>query len=443
MQRTRAPSRHHRAESRPQRSHWRRRLAWCAALLFIAGLLGSLLLTESAPAADARPTPTPTQVGAGRDAIEQLRASRAAGGVSRLHLTPAHLDGLSALATHGFRPDRLDMYLHDERLYVTASHALPLGRWLNVDLVVNGSSAAFPETHARIGALSLPPFLTRMLFGVARQVLRVRGAVIPPLDELVQSFAIRNGAIMAAVQMPPKTGILDQFTGSGSGVDETHVLDLYCDLAALQARDPQADFAVHVRRAFPPNATATATPDTNRAAFVALAMLVVDPRAGQLAGLDQRATGQCARPTQRITLHGRDDLPKHWALSAALAAQTGVQLSSAMGEWKELADSLSATSVFQTGAGSGFSFVDLAADRSGSQLAQAATQPDRAREAAQRLSTATQEGLLPPALLGNDEGLTDDAFAALYGSVDDPRYARLVSEIDRDIAQEGLLALPN
>ncbi|MCW2410580.1 MULTISPECIES: hypothetical protein [unclassified Sphingobium] len=416
-------------------------LAILFVLFVLPVLIGAVLFTSGAPLADARATPTPLQVGAGRAAIEQLQASRQRpGGVSMLTLAPTHLDGLSALATHGFRPDRLNLYLHDERLHVAASHALPLGRWLNVGLVVSGPSNGFPEVEARIGAVSLPAYPTRLLLEGLRQLLRLRGAVIPPLDTVVQRFSIRNGAVMAAVQLPPKTGLLDQFTG-GDEIDGAQVLDRYCALVGLQARDPQSDFAIQVRRAFPPGQAATA--ETNRAGFVALAMLVVDPRAGQLAGLELSATRRCPPPATAITLHGRDDLPKHWALSAALAAQTGVQFSSAMGEWKELADSLSAASAFQTGTASGFSFVDLAADRSGFQIAQAAGDPHRSQDVAQRLAAVTQERLLPPALLQNDEGLRDAAFAARYGSVEDPRYARLVAEIDRTLVRDGLLAQPD
>ena len=55
--------------------------------------------------------------------------------------------------------------------------------------------------------------------------------------------------------------------------------------------------------------------------------------------------------------------------------------------------------------------------------------------AALRLSTATEEDLLPAGLLRLPEGLSEGQFAARFGSSSDPRYRALVRRIDGAIEQ--------
>ncbi len=60
-----------------------------------------------------------------------------------------------------------------------------------------------------------------------------------------------------------------------------------------------------------------------------------------------------------MLLHGRHDLPRHFMGSAAIAVSGGGALSQAIGLFKEIDDSRG---------GSGFSFVDLLADRVGTRF---------------------------------------------------------------------------
>ena len=113
-------------------------------------------------------------------------------------------------------------------------------------------------------------------------------------------------------------------------------------------------------------------------------------------------------------LGGRTDLAKHWALSAALTAAFGRDAARAIGQWKELSDSLPS--------GSGFSFVDLAADRSGMHAAEALADPARATQAEALLARADDELLLPAALTRAPEGLTEAQFLARFGSTESARF---------------------
>jgi hypothetical protein len=131
-------------------------------------------------------------------------------------------------------------------------------------------------------------------------------------------------------------------------------------------------------------------------------------------------------------------VPKHWALSAALAAGAGTQLSEAMGEWKELADSPSKQSQFARGDASGFSFADLSADRLRFRSAHAAIDPERAGRTAAWLRSVTPEHLLLPPLTNREDGLTNPEFARRYGSLSDQHFSTRACEIDLALDQAGV-----
>ncbi len=424
------------AADRPRRRRWPKILL---AIVAVVALL-VVALTSGGPAAKDRPSPTALEVGAGRNAVMQLRTSHATPrGTSRIRYGRAELDGIGALATHGFRPDRLDLALHDGTLTVTGSHLLPLGRWLNIAVVAHGHSDHFPTTRISIGKITLPAWASRRLFDLAHWYAGRRGIDLPPLDRMVRNVTIGRDRVTATIRLPRKAGIVDRLSSlEADPVDAVAVTRLYCGLAAAQRRYPSADLVTHVHRVFAGAARQAAPATYNRAAFVALAMLLVDPRAGDLAGTAKADTERCRIPPVPVTIHGRADLPMHWSLSAALSASAGGQLARAMGEWKELADSLAKQSMFAVGDPSGFSFVDLSADRSGFKIAKAAGADEDAARIAAKLARATPNDILPPSLLRHQDSLPNAQFVKQYGSVDDPRYAAMVAQIDAVLEREGI-----
>jgi hypothetical protein len=353
-------------------------------------------------------------------------------------LGSAQLEGLSAVASHGFRPDRLVVSLEGRQAVVRASHHLPFGRWLNLTMRAEGPSQGFPRVWLKIGMWKLPPRISRWAVQAARLYLR-RRAEVPPLDDMVRNFNVADGSVSALVSLPGKSGVVDQMASAVSGsVARTAVLRIYCALSDLQRQKPSGDFAEQVRRAFSLDPQSASQVDFNRAAFVALAMFGVDDRVGDFAQLAPSDLGKCRTPPVESAIHGRRDWPKHWALSAAIAVGAGTQLSEAAGEWKELADSLARQSRFAIGDPTGFSMADLAADRAGFRTARAAWQPDAASRMANGLAHATPEQLLPHELVRREEALGNAAFVKRYGGLDDPRFKQRVREIDAVIDAKGL-----
>jgi hypothetical protein len=221
-------------------------------------------------------------------------------------------------------------------------------------------------------------------------------------------------------------------------VDQASVLRIYCALESQQRKKPSSDFAEQVRRAFAIDPRGVSRAEFNRAAFVAFGMFAVDEGVGDFAQLAPADLGKCRSDAVFTSVYGRQDWPRHWALSAAIAVGAGTQLSEAAGEWKELADSLARQSQFSIGDPTGFSMADLAADRAGFRTARAAWQPDAADRMASALLHATAEQLLPAELVRREDALSNASFVKRYGGVDDPRFRQKVREIDSVLDAKGL-----
>jgi hypothetical protein len=128
-----------------------------------------------------------------------------------------------------------------------------------------------------------------------------------------------------------------------------------------------------------------------------------------------------------LTLRGRTDLAQHFAISAALAAAAGEPLANAIGVEKEVDDAKR---------GSGFSFIDLTADRAGTRLGELAVRNP------ERLAAALAAGLTDAAMLPSIDGLPEfmmtDEFQRRFGGVDAPAYKRMSDEIEHRIAALAL-----
>ncbi|MEQ1557502.1 MAG: hypothetical protein ABL933_01010 [Methyloglobulus sp.] len=125
-------------------------------------------------------------------------------------------------------------------------------------------------------------------------------------------------------------------------------------------------------------------------------------------------------------LFKRIDLAQHFIGAAALTASVSSQVAQALGEEKELQDSQ---------IGSGFSFVDLTADKAGTRFGELATaSPNSARQLQQRMTAVTDyKDFMPdPATL--PENMDEATFKSRYGSTSSPAYQKISERIEALIA---------
>lgn len=161
----------------------------------------------------------------------------------------------------------------------------------------------------------------------------------------------------------------------------------------------------------------------NRVAVVALTFYI------NHRGLDAIVPGAEPWPRgaiRRVSLAGRDDFPKHFMISAALAMTAGTPLADAIGLYKEYRDSRG---------GSGFSFNDIAADRAGTRFGESAGNgPDAARRIQQRLGEGVREADFMPSTEGLPEFMAEAEFKQRFGGIGEPAYERMMAEIERRVA---------
>ena len=132
------------------------------------------------------------------------------------------------------------------------------------------------------------------------------------------------------------------------------------------------------------------------------------------------------RPAKHgVLLNRRDDFPKHFIISAALAANAGGPLADAVGLYKEVVDSHG---------GSGFSFNDIAADRAGTKFGEYAAQGANARMLQKKMRAGIGERDIMPATADLPEFMQEAEFKRRFGGIDAPEYKKLMADIDRRIA---------
>jgi hypothetical protein len=167
-------------------------------------------------------------------------------------------------------------------------------------------------------------------------------------------------------------------------------------------------------------------PKENEAAIMALAIYAGHHRFANLVGDVQPIKGKAALPKVKPTLKSRADLNLHFIFSAAIKILSEQGLSIAIGEFKELMD--------RSNDGSGYSFVDLAADFAGVEFAVAATNPSSASSVQNILAGNIDERLFFPNIKGLPEGLSKNEFSRRFTEVDSPEYIKMVQSINQRIA---------
>lgn len=384
-----------------------------------------LMMLSCSPAVAPSAAPTVSDVDAAREVYGRLNAARGVPRPRRVGATWEEVAAVAVLAGRTAGLDRVAFRRSGHRGELMASLPVPGGLWLNGRAYLGADAAQRLRVSGRLGLLPVPSPVVHLAIDVARRLLRARGADIPPLAQMVSEVSLGDDELSAMLRLPGRSRMFSTLSGMRSDrIDVQRVALYYCRLVADHDADPQADFAVQVRRAF---GNSSGSVLDNRAAFVALAMLVAGTDVGLLAAEREPLMAGCGHPQEAgFELLGREDLVKHWAVSAALASAFGSQASLSVGTWKEISDS--------GVGGSGFSLVDLAADRSGVFCAEKGGQPEQSRAVRDWLARATQQDLLPVSALALAEGMSEEAFRHRYTSVDDDAFTQAMAHIDATLA---------
>lgn len=412
-----------------------------AAVVLPLGLIGLLGLawycTDQAPSVVRTGISTPADVARAMQLAARLDPRKAPPGVLRtMTLTQEELDlVMPHLAARTARGQAV-AELQAGQARVQASLPLPanpFGPWLNVEAQLVQTDS-LPQLRAvRFGRLELPQPVADWLLARGLSWLQQRPELGPAADT-VQRVQITPQAL--SVVYAWHDGLPAQLQAALLPPEDVARLRVHQQrlVELVQAPQPQG-LALHQllqpllalanQRA---GANAELRAQEQRAALLVAAFYV---NGKGLAAIAPAAAEGPAPRAQRVQLAGRGDLAQHFMVSAALAAVAGTPLADAVGLYKELEDA--------GRGGSGFSFVDLAADRAGTRFGALAVGPVAGQARLQRALQAglAEQDLLPP-VRDLPEHLPQAEFERRYGKVGSASFKRMQADIERRV---GALAL--
>jgi hypothetical protein len=306
----------------------------------------------------------------------------------------------------------------------------PFGRYLNVDATLRETDALPRFEHLKIGSLPVPAVVADYALreGLRRFAATDHGALAA---DIVEDTRIANGRLTVtyvwsnAIEERARDVLL-------SAADEARLRAYHERLAETVAKAPSK---VSLAEVIPPlfrtaldRAAEGDIRAENRAAILVLALYSNGTSLSKIAP-DAAQWPQAARRT--MTLAGRDDFPKHFLISAAIAAEAGTPLADAIGLHKEIEDSRG---------GSGFSFNDIGADRAGTRFGELASEsPERARALAQAVAAGVKESDFMPDVADLPEFMPEAEFKRRYGGIGSPEYERMMAKIEARVASRPLL----
>lgn len=301
----------------------------------------------------------------------------------------------------------------------------PVIFYFNVTAVLVEGAPIPQFEQVRVGRLEIPSGIANWL--AKRALTRLLGAdAIETAAGSIKQVRLKNAQLLIAYEWQSKQR--DAPRPAVIPPQEQERLYAYHQRLALITKSPKAaavslsELLVALFELAEVRSQSGGEAVENRAAILALAFYLdgepletVLPAAKQWPRLGKRT----------VTLNGRDDAAKHFIVSAALAAGAGGPFSKAVDVSKEIEDSRG---------GSGFSFVDIAADRAGTRFGEQAVTAAAAKKIRQKISAGITEKEIMPATQDLPESMPRAEFKRRYGSVDALELKKIMAEIERRVA---------
>lgn len=365
-----------------------------------------------------------------RRARQFLRDKLDTGQDTTLELNEADLALLSDMLLDRWQGGASRFDLTSGRMQLQLSAALPEGMpgaWLNLSLTLQEAQPLPRIEQLSLGQLAVPPELANPVLEFGHNLLSRELPEYRQLLQTVRSYAFLDGSLRLDYALEAESLALLSSTGRDLLVDPALAarLQVYtAQVATLASRQSQRRASLmsilpellQFARSRSGNAA-----EENHAAIIALTLYQFDVDAARL--LSDEVSAQPRPRGVRYMLHERYDIAEHFLGSAALSLSADSALADYLGLLKELDDS-------RLG-GSGFSFVDLAADRAGIRFAAlAAGDAAQAARVQELLAGATAEDALLPDFTDLPEFFDDASFRQTYGDTDSDAYRDVIANIE-------------
>jgi hypothetical protein len=395
--------------------------------LILAGMVYLAIDTE--PNINRAAEITPASIERAKRILEQNDPRKLKSGARRtISVGASDLDHAANYLARQYAAGGARVQLKTGAAQVGASVRLPMVPariYLNFDAALTEDGELPRFESLRVGKISIPP-------GVAHWLIpHVLALAFADLDtrsfsRVIKKVSVTESRIALTYEWQPD--LPDRLRTVLLPAEERERLRVYQEHLAAVSRSLNAKnvsltellvplFTLAAGRSTDDNAIAE-----NRAAILLLTLYVN----GQSLETILPEAKNWSRPIRHgVLLSQRNDFPKHFIVSAALAAKAGGPLADAVGIYKEIEDSRG---------GSGFSFNDIAADRAGTRFGEYAASSASARKLQHRQRAGISEKDLMPATEDLPEFMPEAEFKRRFGGIDAPKYNQMMAEIDRRVA---------
>jgi len=357
-----------------------------------------------------------------------------------VNVSDAQANSLAGFVHRAIEAANAEVIFAENRLVVAGTYKVDtiiLPFYLNVEAVLlSGKGLQIDTVH--IGDLPLPGKFALTIAEYLANTYTSSNVATKAIDSLTSLDINRDGV---TISLAPLDSIMREFKNiqTGGDRDDARILKiriahylrlldnmnppLNADLSNGPSLSVYLQGVMQEAMVLSENSSATLE---NEAAILALAIFAGNRRFTALIGDLSFALKRIPYASPKPVLKERQDLSLHFIYSAAIKLLSQKGISIAIGEFKELMD--------RGDGGSGYSFVDLAADLSGAHFAEVAVDPQQAQGLQTIIARAPNEDLFMVSIADLDEGLTKAEFTRKYDMVDSASYSRVVSEINTRIA---------
>lgn len=332
-----------------------------------------------------------------------------------------------------------EMLFKDDLLIINFSYqidAIIFPVYINIESEIIEGTGVDVST-VKIGKLSLPGSWALSIMEYLANAYTNSVVATKAIDS-VEKLTISSAGMQ--IHLTPLDSLLREFKNIQTGGDDEESILLKIKIAhylrlldGLPLNTAENSLEIYIQalmqEAYVLSQDGSATLE-NEAAILALAIYAGSRRFATFTGDLSFALDRLPYAKVKPVLINRQDLSLHFVFSAAIKLMSEKGISIAVGEFKELMD--------RGAGGSGYSFIDLAADMSGAHFSAMAVDPKTAIQVQQALRHEKNETLFMVEITGFEEGMTKAEFEQKYKQVDSPEYLAVVKEIERRLADLAL-----
>lgn len=416
--------------------------------LLVLAWLAVFLMVEDAPLVEAGPPPAPSDVVSARKLVRDLRLATnlQTDGGAPLTTTIPQLNSAVRLGARLMPGLRGDVTIDNNALIGRASVAVQwIGgqKWINVTGTIPEFDGTLSLQEVTVGGWVIPPDIA---LGTAQRIanLYFGNGIGNNLTSAATAMQIEGGDVAFSVSLSEMgdNGLVRNIFGSIRG--EEFPAQEQIDAAYIRLRMAMDDGTLAVTGSFSPylqfalqdaldNSGSDGLANAYTSAVFGLTR-ACGPRnfgtlVGRLAITTTAPDREWATDCTEITLNDRIDSRRHFIASAALRAAANRGISFAIGEFKELHDTVS-------GAG-GFDFTDISANLSGIRLTDRFMGLPRDQWTAS-IASLKSETIYIIDFDGIPGLMPEDEFLQSYGTVESAPYQAMLRLIEGRIDQLSL-----